>query len=109
MFISLVFISAICIWAAADTSSGDVEIAEAEVIIEDNVRREYLAGEEISADGVALKIGKNSVTDVTLTCDTSTAGLKKVEVSFQDGNVYYRGYFTVTVFSIRHYDLRTQP
>ena len=109
LFASLIFISAMCIWAALDKSSADVEIVDAEVLVEDNIRREYLAGEEISQEGISLQIGKNSISDVTLTCDTSTAGLKKVEVSYQDGNIYYRGYFSITVFTVRHYDLRNQP
>lgn len=106
--ISIAFITGMFVWAA-NTPSEDISIIDADVVLEKDARREYLVGEEISSEGISLEIDNINVADVQLSGDTSSAGLKKVEVSYQKDNIYYRGYFSIKVFAIRHYDVRNVP
>ncbi len=106
---TLIFAVAMLVWGASDPVSAETKVEEAEVLLADGVRREYLVGEKIAAEGIALKVGKKEVTDVKITGDTSSAGMKKVNVTYEKENVSYQGYFAVTVFSVRHYDLHSEP
>ncbi len=96
-------------WAQTDISDADVEIREATVLFGESSRTEYLAGETIDPAGIKLTGNDKVFENVQITCDLSSAGLKRAEISVQDGNVYWRGYYAVTVYAIRHYEVKNIP
>lgn len=112
--IALILVSAILgislvAWAQTDTSAADIEIREAEVLFGEASRTEYITGEAIDPAGISLSANGMVYEDVQISCDLSSAGLKRAEVSVQDGNVYWRGYYPITVYTIRHYDVKNIP
>lgn len=109
LLVSAVLGISLGVWAQTDTSDAEIEMREAQVLFGESARTEYLVGETVSGEGVSLKAGKVEITDVEINCDTSSAGIKRVEVGARDGNIYWRGYYAVTVFSVRHYDLKSVP
>lgn len=110
--ITAVLIIALPIWAAAGASITQINVVEGEVILsEDGVRDEYLVGQSIDSTGVSLKVGKDVYTtdELEFTVDNASAGTKMVEVSHREDNNYYRGYYPVTYFAIRHLDMHKTP
>lgn len=106
-----VLILIVCIWAAFGNSGDTLKIVEGELVFNKKVRSEYLIGEEVETDGIELHVGKNIYTgdELTFTVDKKTAGEKMVEVSHTEDGNYYRSYFPVTYFYIRHIEINRQP
>lgn len=110
--ITAVLVISFTVWAAMGASIEQLNVVEGEVILsEDGVRDEYLVGQDIDSAGVSLKVdGKVYTTDeLVFTVDNASAGSKMVEVAHRDGNNYYRGYYLVTYFAVRHLDMRKAP
>lgn len=107
--ITVIMFTVLLVWASAGNASAEINIVEAVVRTEEDVRNEYLVGEQLDGTGISLKAGKKTITEVVLTGDTSSAGLKRVEVSGKDGNTNYRGYFNITVFAVRHCEMQNSP
>lgn len=106
---TIVITASLLIWAGENDKNSELNIINTNVVLEDNARKEYLVGETIDKTGVSLNVENNLITDFTINCDTSSAGVKKVEVSYlKDGNNYI-GYYPITVLTIRHYDIRSYP
>lgn len=107
--VSAGFIAGLLGWAFSSSSEALAEAAPAEVLLDYGVRREYLAGEEVESDGVKLQADGVVYSDCTVTCDTSSAGIKRVDVTYSDENVNLKGSYSVEVYKVRHYDLRVFP
>lgn len=101
----------VCVWAALGGSANKIKFIDGEVVLTKSIRSEYLVGEEVQTDGVELHVGKRAYTaeELTFTLDNQTAGDKMVEVSHTENGNCYRGYFPVTYFSVRHFDVRSHP
>lgn len=110
--ITAVLVVSLSVWAAGGTAlTSAVNYIEGEVALEESVRNEYLVGEQISTDGITLQAGGKTYSseDIEISVDNTSAGDKMVEVFHRDGSDYYRGYFPVTYFMIRHLDMRQSP
>lgn len=110
--ITSVLVLSLSIWAAGGTTlTSAVNYIDGEVTLEESVRNEYLVGEEISTEGITLQAGGNTYSseEIEISVDNASAGDKMVEVFHRDGGNYYRGYFPVKYFLIRHLDMRQSP
>ncbi|MCH5162811.1 MAG: hypothetical protein J1G38_04910 [Clostridiales bacterium] len=105
VLVSVILISFFITWASIDEGEQKLNRTECEVIASEGARREYLVGEEFSLDGLALKIGSKNYSDCDVTVDMSSAGVKRATVSRTNGSQYYYGYFDVTVYAIRHFEI----
>lgn len=105
VLISVVLFAFLISWAAMDADSDNIEIVECKTIVADGVRREYIAGETVSPEGLSLKTGSTTFTDCTVSVDTSSAGLKRAVVSHAKGSKLYQGYFDITVYAVRHCEI----
>ncbi len=107
---SLALSGALIPWAISGEQKATTEIAlhEASVVPNPNVRGEYLVGEEFESEGLFLDIGGREVafSDCELSYDFSSGGEKVVTASFEEENDHYEGYYRVTVYAIRHLDIR---
>lgn len=109
LFATIVLSTSLLLWANENNGNSELNIIQTDVVLDNSVRQEYLVGETIDTNGVSLKVGNDLITDLKINYDTSSAGVKKVEVSYlQNGNNYI-GYYPITVLSIRHYDIRSYP
>lgn len=108
---TLILILTVCVWASVGNADTTVNIVEGEVVFTEAIRREYLVGDELETAGVELRAGENTFSgeELTFTVDNSTAGYKMVEVSHSDDENYYRAFFPVTYFYVRHYDVYKRP
>lgn len=109
--ITVGLILSLTIWAATGATMEQLNVIEGEVLLEENVRNEYLVGQDVDSTGVTLKVGKDvyATDELQFTVDNQSAGSKMVEVSHRDGNNYYRGYFLVTYFAVRHLEMHKAP
>lgn len=117
--IALVLFSIGLSWAIGGGASTEItEIISEGVTVHttSDTITEYIAGEELNTDGVSLELadkdGKTVVPDMSeckFEADLSSAGVKPVVVSWQDGTVLYRGSYTVTVFGLRHLSVESSP
>lgn len=109
--ITVGLVTLLSIWAAKGASLEQLNVVEGEVILAEDVRNEYLVGQAIDSSGVSLKVGDDVFTTEQLefTVDNASAGSKMVEVYHRDGSNYYRGYYLVTYFAVRHLDMRKAP
>ena len=109
--ITVALIVSLSIWAATGSAVEQLNVVEGEVLLEEGVRNEYLVGQDVDSAGVGLKVGNDVYTtdELEFTVDNTSAGSKMVEVSHRDGNDYYRGYYLVTYFAVRHLDMRKAP
>ena len=97
------------VWAASGNSINDVEIIDAKLVLQDNVRLEYLEKEELDLTGITMVYGNNKVAqqeELTINYDFSKAGTRVVEFVKEAGNKHYRALLPVTVYHIRHLDIR---
>lgn len=92
-------------WASTDSEGQEIEIVKCQTIIADGVRREYIVGESITAEGLSLKIGGATYNDCTVEADMSSAGIKRATVTHVVGHKYYQGYFDIKVFAVRHCEI----
>ncbi|MCH5157137.1 MAG: hypothetical protein J1G02_04600 [Clostridiales bacterium] len=108
--ITAVLVISFTVWAAKGAAIEQVNVIEGEVLLED-VRNEYLVGQDIDSTGVSLKVGDKTYSseELEFAVDNQSAGSKAVEVYRRDGNDYYRGYYLVTYFAIRHLDMHKAP
>ncbi len=107
-----VLIVSLSVWAAGGSTTGAaVNYIEGEVALGEGVRNEYLVGEEIPSTGITLTAGEKTYTseEIEINVDNASAGDKMVEVFHREGSDYYRGYFPVTYFMIRHLDMHQTP
>lgn len=111
--VTVALIVSLTAWAAVGSGgASDLRVTEGEVRFgEEPVRSEYLVGEEVDTEGLSLHAGGKTFSgeELTVTVDNTTAGDKMVEVSHRAGNDFYRGYFAVKYFAVRHLDLRRAP
>lgn len=109
--ITVALIISLTVWAATGSSIAQMNVVEGEVLLEEGVRNEYLVGDKIDNTGVSLKVGNDvyTIEDLEFNVDNASAGVKMVEVYHRDGNNYYRGYYPVTYFAIRHLDMHKTP
>ena len=111
-FITVVLVISFSVWAAKGGTMEQLNVIEGEVLLsEDGVRDEYLVGQSIDSAGVSLKAGNKIFTtdELEFSVDNASAGSKTVEVFHRDGNDYYRGYYLVTYFAVRHLDMHKAP
>lgn len=111
--VTVILILTLTLWASGGTAAEQLNYIDAEVILseETSVRREYIVGQSIDGTGVSLQVGDEIYTadQLEFSVDNESAGTKMVEVYRTDGNNYYRGYYDVTYFYVRHLDLRSAP
>lgn len=117
--IALVLFSIGLSWAIGGGASTEItEIISEGVTVHttSDTITEYIAGEEVNTNGVSIELvdkdGKTVVPDMSeckVEADLSSAGIKPVVVSWQDGTVLYRGSYTVTVFGLRHLSVESSP
>ncbi|MCH5350967.1 MAG: hypothetical protein J1F39_03250 [Clostridiales bacterium] len=96
-------------WASSGDGEEIIEVLTVSALAKENARVEYVVGETAKPDGFALVIDGKVQSDCMIDVDTSTAGVKSARVYFEDGNTTYEGYYPVTVFGVRHLDVRVQP
>ncbi len=105
-------------WAVKGKVSTEItEICAATVTVDNDdvhTRREYVMGEEVKLDGVAITVttkeGKTvtpALSECKIEADMDTAGKKPVVVSYQEGAILYRGSYEITVYAVKH--LQVQP
>lgn len=107
-----ILIIALSVWAALGSNAGtNINYVEGELVIENTVRTEFLVGEEISTDGITLKVGRKTYAadEIEIAVDNTAAGDKMAEVFHESGNNHYRAYLPVKYFAIRHLDIRQKP
>ncbi len=100
-------------WAIKGKLSEEIVYKSAVVTVSEETRREYIMGEPLNTAGVSISVQVDEETaltpeleDCTIEADTATAGTKPVIVSWQEENVIYRGYYEITVYAVRHIDIR---
>ena len=107
---TIITFSSLLAWtfvAEKDTNA----IYEADIILADGVRREYLVNEEISLEGIELKIDEETIVDASnckVSYDFSTAGDKVVVLSYVHESFTYEASYDVDVFKVRHLDIRNK-
>ena len=108
---TLVIVLTVTIWASLGNTGDTLKIVEGEIVFTEKLRSEYFVQEPVDTQGVELHAGKNvySGSELTFTVDNESAGEKMVEVSHTEDGNYYRAYFPVTYFSIRHFAINRQP
>ena len=110
--VTLAMAIALIIWASGSAALDEIFYENATVKFSDGMRREYLVNEELPAENLSLELESGTViagTDCTLEADFSSAGIKQVSLSWQDGNTVYTGSFSVTVFGVRHISIEQYP
>lgn len=98
---------ALMLWAGA--GSGGTVLVHATVEMTENTRLEYLVGQTVDVSTVTMKLpdgSKKTAEEYTVTADFSTAGMKVVKLSLQNGNTVYEATYGVEVFTVRHLDVR---
>jgi hypothetical protein len=109
LIVTIALLISLLTWASKGDIKNDINIIETKVHLNQNVRQEYLVGETIDTNGISLEVEGEQITDFNVSCDTSCAGIKKVEISYlKEGNNYV-GYYPITILGIRHYDIRSYP
>ncbi len=101
-------------WASQEKAMWDVVTIAGEAVLEEDVRKEYIAFEEkIDLRGVSLKTEEGVVTEengLTATADLNSAGLKEVTLSYKkDDYTTYIASYPIEVFLIKHVDIRKAP
>lgn len=104
---TVILFASLLAWASKADESAEITVIECTVDVAEGTRREYLVGQTVTPDGLALKCGDTQIRDCEVQGSTDSAGLKRLEITHQDGNTLYRGYFDINVFTIRHCDLNT--
>lgn len=110
--VTLVMAIALIVWASGSAALDEIFYKSATVKLSDGMRREYLVNEKLPAEKLSLELEDGTViagADCTLEADFSTAGIKQVSLSWQDGNTVYTGSFSVTVFGVRHISIEQYP
>lgn len=105
IFVTLVLALALIIWASLSGNADEFTYVDATVKLADGMRREYLVNESLSPEDYSLELEDGTViagSDCELDVDMTTAGVKIVNVSWQDEQTIHSDTFTVTVFGVRH-------
>lgn len=114
--ITLAIFLPLFVWSFFGRESTDVEILEAEVLLAENVRREYLVGETFSTEGISLNVGTREnpqivqVSECEVDADLSAAGNRKVTLTYAP-NQYtnYVGSYNIKVYFVRNLYAAMQP
>ena len=106
---TVITFSALLGWASAGNEVAEIVVLPASALAKESARVEYIVGETPSADGFALVINGKVQSNCKIDIDTSSAGVKAARVYYEDGNTTYEGYYPVTVFGVRHLDIKQQP
>ena len=97
------------IWAASDKNNyQDIEVYKADLILDDNVRLEYIEQEKFDPTGITFTYN-NEVTeleDLKINYDFSISGTRVVEFVKEVENKHYRALLPVHVYHVRHLDIR---
>ncbi len=100
------------IWASLGSSGAysETEIVKAGLSLTNEVRLEYIEYEEFDPTGITFIYNKKEVDvdDVTINYDFSVSGTRVVEFIKEVGNKHYRALLPVTVYHVRHLDVRDQ-
>ncbi len=104
------------VWSFFGRESEDVEILDAEVVLSENARREYLVGQTLSTDGLSLNIGTREkpelidVSDCQVDADLTAAGNKKVTLTYAlNRYTNYVGSYNIKVYFVRNLYAAVQP
>lgn len=114
-FLAITLIASIIltVWSVKTPSTGTVEIIKtATAHINEGTIVEYLAGEQVDVEFVTLELEDGRVLtadEYTVEADLTTAGKKAVSLVYTENGVKHVGTYTVEVFLIRHFDLRSYP
>ena len=94
------------IWAASDSNNLNTIIEkDAELILEKDVRIEYIENEEFDSTGITFKYEKKTIGCEELTninYDFSISGTRVVEFVKEIGKKVYTAYLPVKVYHVRH-------
>lgn len=96
-------------WALDGDTMAEMVIKQVSALAKEDARVEYIVGETPTADGFALVIDGKVQNDCKIELDTASAGVKPARVYYESGNTTYEGFYPVTVFGVRHIDIRQQP
>ncbi len=106
---TVVTFSVLLSWASRGNAVAEIVVKKASALVTEDARVEYVVGETPDPIGFALVIDGKIREDCKLDVDTSTAGVKAARVYYEDGNTTYEGYYPVTVFGVKHIDVRSLP
>lgn len=98
------------VWAASDTNNfTNTSVEDAQLILSDNVQLEYVENETFNPTGISIAYNNKVVEASELTTinyDFSISGTRVVELINEIGKKQYRALLPVTVYHIRHLDVR---
>lgn len=104
------------VWSAMGKSSDEMEVLDATVVASEEVQREYLVDQALNTKGLSLNIGTQEepeiipVEDCIVTADFTSAGNKKVTLTYQENNyTSYVGTYTVRVYFVQSLEVLNKP
>ncbi len=106
---TIVTFSVLLAWASGGDVVTEIQIIRVSALATEDARTEYLVGETPSANGFALVIDGKIRSDCKVDVDTSTAGTKAARVYCEADNTTYEGTYPVTVFAVKHLDIKQMP
>ncbi len=112
IIVTIVLAVPLLVWAGGSTPVGELIYAPATVKLREGMRTEYLVNETISPEDYSLELEDGTVidgADCTVEADMTSAGLKNVQVSWQEGDTVHSGTFPVKVFGVRHISIEEYP
>lgn len=107
VLITIVLAIPLLVWASKSVPVGVTVEEPATVIVAEGMRTEYLESETIAPEDFSLELEDGRViagADCELEFDNTSAGLKAVTASWQEGSTIYKGTFPepVKVLGVRH-------
>lgn len=110
--LSLVVIGGSVIWAIIGEESKIEKVIDGELLFGDNVRKEYILGEDIGdTSGISMNVEGEEGKDLEFVYDFSTAGTKEVVVYYtskKNSNVTYKASYKVDVFYVQSIRYETE-
>ena len=109
---SLIIAIPLLVWASGSAPVGEILYVPATVQLREGMRTEYLVNETIPASDYSLVLEDGTAiggADCEAEADMTCAGVKNVNVSYQDGDTVYTGSFPVEVFGVRHISIEQYP
>lgn len=107
--VTLGLFAPLTIWAASDQKNyTEVEIVNAELVLDENVRLEYIEQEKFDTTGITFNYEKKtaSMDELKINYNFNISGTRVVEFIKEVGNKNYRALLPVHVYHVRHLDVR---
>lgn len=99
-------------WTMKGKTLDSISYRQANLVIDDQIRTEYLVGQEFENEGYSLDIGDGKIipaSDCQANYDFTSAGEKSVEISYTSENIVYQSTMNVTTLYVRSIEIVKYP